>query len=108
MVYINTNKLDSFNFNSNNFLVIMDFDNTITTLDSEDSWTVLQNPSIMPLEFEKQCLLLYEKYGSLEHDYSLDISTKSIYMKKWYLDVMDLFYSYGLTYEILKKCVSAR
>lgn len=58
--------------------------------------------------FEQDCLALYKKYGPIELDYSLDIATKSNHMNDWYLEVMNLTYSYGLTYDILKKCVSLR
>lgn len=57
------------------------------------------------LGFKRDCLALYEKYAPIELDYSLDVDTKSNYMKNWYIEVMNLTYSYGLTYDILKKCV---
>lgn len=83
----------------------MDFDKTITTSNGTDSWTILQNPSIMNPQFEKDSLLLYEKYGPLELDYTLDAVTKSNYMKEWYFSVMDLTYFYGLTYDKFLACV---
>lgn len=48
MFFINTKKLDTICLKNDNFFVIMDFDKTITTESSLDSWTVLQNPSFMP------------------------------------------------------------
>lgn len=107
MVYINEEKFKSICLNSNNFYVIMDFDKTITTSNGTDSWTILQNPTIMNPQFEKDSLLLYEKYGPLELDYSLDSVNKSNYMKEWYYSVMDLTYFYGLTYDKLLDCVKS-
>ncbi len=104
MIYINEKKIKNISLNSNNFYVIMDFDQTITT-GSTDSWTILQNPNIMNPNFSKDSLLLYEKYGPIELDYSLDAITKSNYLKEWYLNVMDLTYSYGLSYSKLLACV---
>ncbi len=105
MIYINEEKIKNIHLNSNNFYVIMDFDNTITTTNGVDSWTILQNHTIMNPQFEKDSLLLYEKYGPFELDYSIDDVTKSNYMKEWYSSVMDLAYSYGLTYSKLLTCV---
>lgn len=107
MIYINEEKFKNICLNSNNFYVIMDFDKTITTSNGVDSWTILQNPSIMNPQFEKDSLLLYEKYGHLELDYSLDAITKSNYLKEWYLRIMDLTYFYGLTYDKFLACVKS-
>lgn len=51
MIFINTKKSDSINLKSDNFFVLMDFDKTITTEASLDSWTVLQNSNFMPFRF---------------------------------------------------------
>lgn len=107
MVYINEEKIKNIHLNNNNFYVVMDFDKTITTSNGTDSWTILQNPTIMNPQFEKDSLLLYEKYGPLELDYSLDSVSKSNYMKEWYFNVMDLTYFYGLTYDRFLACVKA-
>lgn len=107
MVYINEEKIKNIHLNNNNFYVVMDFDKTITTSKGVDSWTILQNPTIMNPQFEKDSLLLYEKYGPIELDYSLDSVTKSNFMKEWYFSVMDLTYFYGLTYDKLLACVKA-
>lgn len=107
MVYINEEKIKNIHLNSNNFYVVMDFDKTITTSSGDDSWTIIQNPNIMNPNFYKDSLLLYEKYGPLELDYTLDTVSKSNYMKEWYLSVMDLTYSYGITYDKLLTCIKS-
>lgn len=105
MIYINEEKFKNISLNSTNFYVVMDFDKTITTSNGTDSWTILQNLSIMNPNFYKDSLLLYEKYGPLELDYTLDPVTKSNYMEEWYLRVMDLTYFYGLTYDKFLACI---
>jgi len=105
MFYINNDKLKRVNLNKDNFFVMMDFDQTITTDNSDDSWTVLQNPNIVNPEFNEKALFLYEKYGPIEKSYSIDFNTKSAHMDKWYFEVMDLMYDYGLTYPKLLDCV---
>lgn len=107
MVYINEEKIRNIHLNNNNFYVVMDFDKTITTDSGTDSWTIIQNPNIMDPNFYKDSLLLYEKYGPLELDYTLDNITKSNYMREWYLSVMDLTYYYGITYDKLLACVKS-
>lgn len=107
MVYINEEKIKNIHLNNNNFYVVMDFDKTITTDSGTDSWTIIQNPNIMDPNFYKDSLLLYEKYGPLELDYTLDSITKSNYMREWYLSVMDLTYYYGITYDKLLACVKS-
>lgn len=47
MFFVNTEKLDLIFLKNNNFFVIMDFDKTITTEKSLDSWTILQNSYFM-------------------------------------------------------------
>lgn len=105
MVYINEEKLKTFDFSNDNFCVVIDFDRTITTGDSLGSWSILENPNFMNSDFQKASSKLIEKYYPIELDYSLDDKTKFMYMQEWYSKNMDLFYFYGLTYDILLDCV---
>ena len=68
MIYINENKLNNINLDSNNFYVVMDFDKTMTTIDSDDSWTVIQNPNILDPKLNTESLKLAEKYCPIEMD----------------------------------------
>lgn len=105
MVYINEDKLKSINLDSNNFYVVMDFDKTMTTINSDDSWTVIQNPNILDPNLSIESLKLAKKYCPIEMDYSLDPNLKSKYMYDWYTSVMKLYYKYNLTYDKLLECV---
>lgn len=105
MVYINEDKLKSINLDSNNFYVVMDFDKTMTTINSDDSWTVIQNPNILDPNLSIESLKLAQKYCPIEMDYSLDPNLKSKYMYDWYTSVMKLYYKYNLTYDKLLECV---
>lgn len=105
MVYINEKKLNSIHLNNDNFYVVMDFDMTITTPDSDNSWSMLENPDFMSPDFKKASRELFNKYYPYEIDYNLDFETKCSYINKWYKKNMDLFYEYGLTYDILLNCV---
>lgn len=105
MFYINNDKLKNISFNTNNFYVVIDFDRTLTSDDSLDSWQVLGNDEIFSKDFVDESLKLTNKYYPYETDYTLDFKTKEKYLEKWYYESMDLFYKYGLTHEILLKCV---
>lgn len=105
MIYINENKLNNINLDSNNFYVVMDFDKTMTTINSDDSWTVIQNPNILDPKLNTESLKLAEKYCPIEMDYNLDFNLKSEYMYDWYMSVMKLYYKYDLTYDKLLECI---
>lgn len=105
MIYINEDKFNNINLNSTNFYVVMDFDKTMTTIDSDDSWTVIQNPNILNPNLNIESLELAKKYCPIEMDYSIEPNLKSSYMYDWYMSVMKLYYTYNLTYDKLLKCV---
>ncbi len=105
MVYINYDKLNSINLKNDNFYVVMDFDMTITSSTSPGSWNVLENPKFMNPNFKKDSLKLVDKYYPYELDYSLDMNTKCTFIEEWYTKNMNLFYEYGLTYDVLINCV---
>lgn len=105
MVYINEEKLNSIHLNNDNFYVVMDFDMTITTPDSDNCWSMLENPDFMNPNFKRDARNLFNSYYPYEIDYTLDFEIKLKYMDEWYKRNMDLFYEYGLTYNILLNCV---
>lgn len=105
MIYINENKLNNINLNSNNFCVVIDFDATITTRGSNDSWNILTNPSFINPDLNKDIAKLEEKYFPIELDCYIDAKTKFACMEEWHLRTIDLFFEYGLTKDILSNCV---
>lgn len=105
MFYINNNKLDTVNLTDNNFFVIMDFDRTITTIDSMGSWSVFENPNFVNPKFKEDSNSLIEKYYPYELNYSLNKDVKAKYIHEWYVKNMNLFYEYNLTYTTMLDCV---
>lgn len=91
MVYINEDKLSSIDLKDDNYYVVMDFDETITSANSINSWSVLENPNFINPNLKKESSKLVEKYYPIELDYTLDNATKSIYLEEWYYKNMDLF-----------------
>ena len=47
MKYLNNNKINQLNLNKNNTYIVMDFDKTITSYDSSDSWDAAANPKFV-------------------------------------------------------------
>ena len=106
MLYIKDGRLNDFLLTKNNFAVLMDFDKTMTTIDSDDSWIIIQNPSIVNPELNMKSNQLADKYRPIEMDYTLCPTVKSTHMHDWYHAALNLYYEYGLTYDNLLACVS--
>ena len=109
MIYINNeekvNKLKE-KMDKNNICIFLDYDKTITSSESEDSWATTANRKVMGQEISNDLDKLYEKYGPIELDYTIDEKEKEKYMIEWYVKSMDLYYTYHLTKEKLKKCIN--
>ncbi len=95
MKYINNEKLNIIKLNTKNFYVAIDFDRTMTTLSSSDSWDVAGK--LLGEEFNKKILDLYQKYRPIELNYNISFEEKSLAMEKWYRDCVNLYYEYKLT-----------
>ena len=108
MLYINnTEKLKNLNFKSNDFFVVIDFDKTLTTFNSTNSWSILENSEIFNENFVKEAQNLTNIYYPYEIDFTLDSKKKEKYMEEWYYGNMNLFYKYNLTYSILLNCIKS-
>ncbi len=103
MIYNNTSK--NLNLNNDNFAVILDFDCTITSPDSANSWSVLENPAYVSLDFIKKSRELANFYYPIELDFSIPHKTKIKYMEEWYYKNMDLIIEYVHTRSCLVNCV---
>ncbi len=108
MIYFNNEKkIDELKqkINKDNIYVFMDYDKTITSSKSEDSWATTANKKAMGKAISNDLNKFYEKYGPIELDYTIDIQEKEKYMLEWYEKSMNLYYTYHLTKEKLKECI---
>lgn len=108
MIYFNNEKkIDELKqkINKDNIYVFMDYDKTITSSKSEDSWATTANKKAMGKAISNELNKFYEKYGPIELDYTIDIQQKEKYMLEWYEKSMNLYYTYHLTKEKLKECI---
>lgn len=108
MIYLNNeekiNKLKE-KMNLNNICIFLDFDKTITTGNSQDSWDASANIEVFGEDLSNDLDKYYEKYGPIELDYTIDVEEKEKYMEEWYEKCMDLYYEYHLTNDKLKKSI---
>lgn len=103
MKYTNTNKLEKLKINKNNVYLVIDFDKTITSKESPDSWAI--SGSLLGKKFIKEMDELYLRYRPIELNYQITIEEKEREMIKWYEKCMHLYYKYHLTKENLKKAI---
>ena len=95
MKYINSDKLETFDINTSNTYIVMDFDKTITTGNSLDSWAVAGN--LLNEDLKNDMEKLYEKYRPIEIDYTITVEEKRKAMIEWYESCMNLYPKYNLT-----------
>lgn len=103
MKYINTKKLEELKINKDNVYLVLDFDRTITSKESDDSWSV--SGSLLGEDFKEKSNELYLKYRPIELDYQITVKEKEKAMAEWYGRCMDLYYRYHLTEELLRKSI---
>ena len=83
MNYINEEKINKIKLSNNNFYVVIDFDKTITSYESEDSWDVTGRAT-NNINCDKEIESLYKKYRPIELDYTITKEEKNAQMEKWY------------------------
>ena len=108
MIYLNNEtKLKELKnkMNKDNICVFIDFDKTITSNGSRDSWDAIANRKVMGEGLANALDVYYQKYGPIELDYTMTVEEKEKYIIEWYEKCMDLYYIHHLTKEKLKESV---
>lgn len=103
MKYINEEKIKVIKLEKDNMYVAIDFDKTITSEKSDDSWSA--TGMLLGDEFDNKLTELYKKYRPMELDYTITFKEKNEAMEIWYQACMDLYYEYHLTREKLNKSI---
>ncbi len=97
----NSDKLEKIRLVKDNYYVILDFDGTVTSADSLDSWMAIIDFEIYGEECKKEIEQLNAKYKPIELDYDI----KKQHMADWYRKSMDILYKYQLTFSKLQKAL---
>lgn len=105
MKYINEEKINKIKLNNNNFYVVIDFDKTITSYESEDSWDVT-GKATNNINCDKEIEKLYKKYRPIELNYIISKQEKNTEMENWYNECMGVYYKYKLNKDLLKKALN--
>lgn len=105
MKYINKERLEKIILTKENFCVLIDFDRTITTYRSPDSWDIAGKAANKGCDRELSDL--YEKYRPIEVDYNIEYKEKYRKMEEWYNACMNTYYKYNFNKYKLQKAVKA-
>lgn len=108
MKYANTKKLEKIQLDKTNYYVVLDFDKTLTSKESLDSWLAVLDFDIYGETCKKEMETINAKYAPIELDYTLTKQEKEKYMTEWYTQSMDFLYDYQLTYTNLKKALQKK
>ncbi len=106
MIYYNKNLAKKVSFeNKNDFFITLDFDKTITTKDSANSWSALGSEEGFSKEVYEETGRLYKYYSAIEVDYDMPFDIRKEKVIEWYKKDLDVFYKHNLTEDILNKCI---
>ncbi len=105
MRYTNTNKIENIPLSKDNYYVVLDFDGTITNVESIDSWIASIDFEMYDEECKKDIEKLNGKYKPIEADYEMEYEIKKQHLSDWYQKSMYLLYKYQLTYTKLQKAL---
>lgn len=103
MKFIKEERLKNIKLTKENMCVLLDFDKTLTSYESLDSWAVAGMAADEGCEAEID--KLYDKYRPIEMDYNISYEEKYKAMEEWYNSCMNLYYKYHLNKYKLQKAV---
>lgn len=103
MIKIDKEKIEK--LNSNNFYILADFDNTITSKESKSSMGVINNSEVFDINFRNEHNELCIKYKE-KAIHSKDYSVKNEMWNKTLRGFFELFKKYNLTEDLLKEIVN--
>ena len=92
--------------NLDNYIVVSDFDRTITSGISTNSWCVLDENESVCEEYKKEMEELQNHYHKIEIDPDVPDDIKFKEMTDWWNKHLDLFVKYGFTEDLFHKTSS--
>lgn len=88
-----------------NFYIVIDFDQTITSETSANSWSAIISSTYINKEHRLENQKLYEIYKPIETNNTLDIKYRTEKMDEWYSLIVNQFYKYEYNSNIIEKAV---
>jgi len=106
-MFINNSSLEKIaNINYNNCYIVTDFDRTITSEKSENSWSILSNNKKIPYGFVSDRQKLYDKYRPIELNEMMDYNQKSELISEWFKECIELFHKYKIEKNLFDEVAS--
>ena len=103
MIYINNKqKLEEFK-NAKDFYVVIDFDRTLTTNESDSSMGII--PNFLGGEYLEERIRIHDYYRPLELDYTLSKEERNKIMKSWATTSFTLLSKYLNSEETIKNAL---
>ncbi len=91
-----------------NYIVVSDFDRTITSGKSLNSWCVLDDNPDVCQEYKEEMELLQDHYSKIEIDPTVPDEIKHKEMLDWWNKHLDLFIKYQFTEDLFHKTSSSK
>lgn len=106
MIYVNNeilNKILSLKFED--IYLVFDFDRTITRGNSETSWSMIENSSLIDKGYRLDSRKLYNYYRKIEVDNYISNGAKNMLMEEWTRKQLQLFSKYNINEELFKELI---
>lgn len=100
MLYIKETSKEKIKNIKDDYSIITDFDNTLTSKSSKSTWSVLSN---VPKEYIEERKKQYNHYHPFELNQNIDYETKNKLMNEWWSKHINLFIKYKLSEEIINE-----
>ena len=85
------------------YYVVADFDRTITSGNSETSWSVISMCSGIPENYIDERQKLYDIYRPIEIDENMDFDERSRLVSEWYRKLIELFIKYQISDKVFEE-----
>lgn len=86
--------------------VLMDFDRTITNVNSEASWGILSKSPLVSPDYVSERQELFDFYRPIEIDENMEDNIKSSYMHEWWEKHINLLIKHKISIDMIDDAVS--
>ena len=86
-----------------NLYVVADFDRTITSGNSNTSWSIIANSNLVPKKYITERQILYDYYRPIEVSDTVSYAYKLQMMKEWFQKHIELFVKYKISKQVFEE-----